>query len=210
MKTESLIYLTIMLFFLGCAKDGKDGKMSLIDMKVEPKGLNCDFGGLKVTSGIDLNDNGVLESNEVNKTEYVCSSKIDSIYDKQTRITFPIINDETTSKIGYINMLQCINDFNVSNYLKADSIVFGLFSSTLNTQVPCVVELYDITNNKVINNSKIETNSMTDEWRTTSKNLINEFPKETIKLGIRLTSKSSFSYETSVSYSSAMIIIYRK
>ena len=34
---------------------------------------NCENGGLKIDSGIDTNNNGVLDSDEIVSTAYVCN-----------------------------------------------------------------------------------------------------------------------------------------
>lgn len=53
-------------------EDGGDAPRALIDMAPEPSGPNCANGGQKVTSGLDANDNGVLDEGEISDTAYVC------------------------------------------------------------------------------------------------------------------------------------------
>ena len=53
--------------------DGEDGFNSLIETMIEPPGDNCEFGGLKIETGLDLNRNGVLDPNEVTATDFVCN-----------------------------------------------------------------------------------------------------------------------------------------
>jgi hypothetical protein len=47
----------------------------LVKTTVEPAGINCATGGTKVETGIDANNNGILEAGEVNsaQTTYVCN-----------------------------------------------------------------------------------------------------------------------------------------
>ncbi len=54
---------------------GPTGAMALVSMVPEPAGTNCANGGTKVLSGIDANDNGILDAAEVNAsaTSYVCN-----------------------------------------------------------------------------------------------------------------------------------------
>jgi hypothetical protein len=47
-------------------------KNSLITTSDEPAGSNCKFGGKAVKSGVDKDGNGVLDSDEVSATSYVC------------------------------------------------------------------------------------------------------------------------------------------
>ena len=52
--------------------NGTNGLTSLVKVSDEPDGDNCKKGGTKVESGLDLNNNNVLDSNEVASTSYVC------------------------------------------------------------------------------------------------------------------------------------------
>lgn len=54
-------------------EDGEDGFNSLIETMIEPPGANCEFGGLKIETGLDLNRDGVLDPNEVMATDFVCN-----------------------------------------------------------------------------------------------------------------------------------------
>lgn len=51
------------------------GSNSLVRTTVEPGGTNCQFGGVKIDSGLDKNNNGKLDDTEVdpNGTTYVCN-----------------------------------------------------------------------------------------------------------------------------------------
>ena len=54
---------------------GTNGLNSLIKTTVEPAGANCATGGTKVETGLDANNNGVLDAGEVvaAQTTYVCN-----------------------------------------------------------------------------------------------------------------------------------------
>ena len=54
-------------------KDGLNGHNSLTITTVEPSGQNCANGGFKVQTGVDSNDNGILDSSEISTTNYVCN-----------------------------------------------------------------------------------------------------------------------------------------
>lgn len=51
------------------------GKNSLVKTKAEPTGANCPFGGTKLESGVDINNNNQLDATEVNEaaSSYVCT-----------------------------------------------------------------------------------------------------------------------------------------
>lgn len=79
-KNCSMMLLTATFFVTGCSKDGSNGvdgtngKTTLTQTTKEPAGANCTYGGTKFETGIDANNNGTLESNEVTttQTKYVC------------------------------------------------------------------------------------------------------------------------------------------
>jgi len=53
---------------------GAAGTKSLVTTATEPRGANCFDGGKKVMSGLDTNNNGTLDSSEIQSTSYVCNS----------------------------------------------------------------------------------------------------------------------------------------
>lgn len=74
--------LSTAVAIVGCKGDkgelgpqGPNGKNSLTRTSVEAPGGNCATGGTKIETGIDANNNGALEDNEVDatKTKYVCN-----------------------------------------------------------------------------------------------------------------------------------------
>ncbi len=76
LMNRKICTIIIAIFFFGC--NGEDGSIgpsglnSLIETTEEIAGANCEFGGLKVETGLDKNSNGTLDANEILKTEYVC------------------------------------------------------------------------------------------------------------------------------------------
>ena len=55
--------------------NGTNGLNALVKTTVEPAGANCVAGGTKVETGLDANNNGVLDLGEINaaQTTYVCN-----------------------------------------------------------------------------------------------------------------------------------------
>lgn len=96
-KSKSQIklkYLIIGLIFILFSCDGEDGENgndgvnganSLIISTIEAPGNNCQNGGLLIQIGLDVNENGTLEPEEVNSTSFVCNG-IDQ-YQNLIRIT---------------------------------------------------------------------------------------------------------------------------
>lgn len=55
---------------------GADGHDALTKVSDEPKGSNCkNSNGVKIETGLDSNDNGVLDTDEVTGTQYICNGK---------------------------------------------------------------------------------------------------------------------------------------
>lgn len=53
--------------------NGVDGNTSLTTVTTEPAGDNCENGGVKINSGVDTNGDGILDTNEITTTAYVCN-----------------------------------------------------------------------------------------------------------------------------------------
>jgi hypothetical protein len=70
--------LAAVIFSASCSGDagrnGVNGHNGLVSVVPEPAGTNCPNGGVKITTGLDNNDNGTLDSSEVTATQYVCSA----------------------------------------------------------------------------------------------------------------------------------------
>ena len=54
---------------------GSNGTTSLINTSIEQAGGNCENGGIKIEVGLDINNNGFLDPNEINSnlTAFVCN-----------------------------------------------------------------------------------------------------------------------------------------
>jgi len=53
--------------------NGIDSQGALVDTALEPPGANCTDGGTRVRTGVDANNDGVLEDSEVQSTVYICN-----------------------------------------------------------------------------------------------------------------------------------------
>jgi len=53
--------------------NGSSGLTTLATTTLEPEGDNCQSGGVKISVGIDINGNGVLEEVEKLETSYICN-----------------------------------------------------------------------------------------------------------------------------------------
>src|SRR5688500_17711103 len=73
-KTPHILRALVLL--VACSGDqgppGSPGANTVIATTDEPAGAYCPNGGTKVEAGVDDNKNGVLDSDEVINTTYVC------------------------------------------------------------------------------------------------------------------------------------------
>jgi hypothetical protein len=191
----------------GCKKEkGPAGKNSLIAQLPEPASEHCMSGGLRVISGLDENRNNVLDSNEVQKTEYVCNA----VYNKETILQFPGSGYGYTSgsTTGTISFNTAISNFNITNY-PADSISFSSLIYTTDASSKAFIELFDETNNKVIPNTTLSTNSTSYELKTTTVNFLKDMPKMPITLNFRVRIEKTAANLAAVIYL-PVLKIYKK
>jgi hypothetical protein len=209
MKIKLLLTCAFLaVIFFGCTKEGTTGLSSLISLVPEPPGANCSAGGVKVVSGLDGNRDNILEDDEIQNVKYVCNGSTGSS-DKQVILYFPAngIAYETSSAAGQIDSIEVINNFDISNYTNADSITFSSYLQTTDPNVSDTLDLYDLTNNTVINNTTLTSNSTSLDWKTTTLNFLTDLPHSPVKLGIR---QKSGLEGTIVRYYLPMLTIYKQ
>ena len=188
-QKKYLLLITIFLFgssFQFSCKKADDGLSSLINQSIELPGENCEFGGQKIESGIDSNGNGILESQEVQQTEFVCNGEDGSAVNHvRLNITSYLGNESSEGQL----ILEDLIDFNIQNYPGMDSAILVVKNAeTLGSNSNIIFELYDFTNSTVILDSEVKTNSTTPT-RLYSANFIKSLPKENIDIGIKIRSE---------------------
>lgn len=52
---------------------GTDGINTLVNIETEVAGSNCDNGGIRIESGLDLNNNSNLDDSEIDDYKYICN-----------------------------------------------------------------------------------------------------------------------------------------
>ncbi|KAB1158396.1 LamG domain-containing protein [Tenacibaculum aiptasiae] len=76
-KSKYGLIISLVILFISCEKESvsfeKNGYNSIVNTIKEPIGPNCANGGIRVNSGNDLNYDGILNSNEITSTSYVCN-----------------------------------------------------------------------------------------------------------------------------------------
>jgi hypothetical protein len=102
---------------------GTNGKNSLINTTTEAAGNNCVNGGVKIEVGLDLNNNGTLETSEINNnnTKYICNVN-------SSNLTLQERLDLGENPFTLINSGIPINNFYGKNY--QGGLIFYLDSTT--------------------------------------------------------------------------------
>ncbi|MBL7700365.1 MAG: hypothetical protein JNK79_19525 [Chitinophagaceae bacterium] len=168
-------------------------KINLVDV---PANEECPAGGVLVQSGLDKNQNDILDSIEIDQTEMICNGSagvepgVDPGGPKQVVIQLNMMIANTGSATPII--VGAYPFFSKLYYPGYDSIVFVGRPYINPTEINrCTVELYDLTNNSVIANSTISSNKGLDETGfVVSKNLYSTLPDEEITLGIKIWSEN--------------------
>lgn len=166
----------------------------LINIGDELAGGTCQNGGIRIETGLDSNGNGTLDPEEIQITRFLCNANNGS-FDEQIRLNFAFINfgNSTTNTNGYL--YGELPNFNKTFWVGVDSIVFAAkIGSHYEPNTMTFVEVFDNTNNSVIENSLISTNEILDVHNTTfrySENIFDFLPSEEINLSILLRSETN-------------------
>lgn len=245
-KTYSVLLFVIVFTFLGCKKDFNEGKNSLVDLITEPVGLNCSSGGFKIISGIDQNNNNVLDQDEIQSTEFICNGEngnnglnslvdmipepqgincmnggfkistgldlnnnrildfeeieqtsylcnVDSSYDNTDKLIRLVVGRHdvgTASTTWVVSQYPTFNfpDFCKEDYNNVDSIIFVPSMHTKNPNTKCIVELFNFTDGVSIENSTVESNKPGYNFHY-SKDIYEFLPAKRIDIGVRVRSE---------------------
>ncbi len=89
------------------------GTSSLVKTSAEPSGSHCPFGGTKLETGLDANNNGTLDDSEINaaETSYVCNTAPAGTSFPSTGIVVAIVpGGVSTSTTGAITVRFTLKD----------------------------------------------------------------------------------------------------
>lgn len=177
--------------------NGINGNLSLVSITDEANGGICGNGGIKIASGIDSNNNKILDNAEIQVTKYVCNRN-DGVVNEEIRLRIADgigTNTNTTSSIP--NLVSGIA-FDIRKFKNVNSITFESDPWVADISNYALLELFNITDNVVIANSLIRTNSLYNIRENLKTEIpINEFPQKEIKLGLRFRSEINGQYSAS-------------
>lgn len=90
---------TTTLTLMSCTSDAPPTVIyTLMEPSPEPKGANCEYGGLKIEQGLDSNSSGSLDTTEIKKTTYLCAVRADG--KTSMVISTPLAAGDKTCKWG--------------------------------------------------------------------------------------------------------------
>jgi hypothetical protein len=173
----------------------------------------CPAGGLLIKSGLDKNQNDILDSAEVDQVKMVChgiaggAGGTGSNTDKQILIQLDMMSGNMNSSTPLV--VGALPRFSIANYPGVDSVVFVgrpyIWPGAANT---AVVELYNITDGTVIAGSRITSNKeYANSGFVSSANFYSSLPHKDIILGVRITSGTE---GLSVGTGPLYLYLYRK
>ncbi|URC13279.1 hypothetical protein [Flavobacterium sp. B183] len=165
--------------------NGLNGNLSLVNITDEAKGGACGNGGVKIESGIDLNNNKILDNSEVQVTKYVCNGNGGIVF-VEVRVSL------NTLSTAYANPISRGIRFDIRDFKDVKSVVFEASAYVLNSNNHALLELYNITDGKVIANSLIRSNYLPSALQKLRSNeILNGLPQKEVELGIKLRSEIS-------------------
>ncbi len=100
--------------------NGNNGYTSLVNVTMEPGGGNCSAGGFKIESGIDLNNNSVLDSIEVQDREYICHGNDVILGQTQTGLKSNTIYQASSDGFLYVQYKSSSTFGNINGYIYSD------------------------------------------------------------------------------------------
>ncbi len=178
--------------------NGVNGNVSLVNITDVVNGSSCENGGIKIESGLDNDGDLTLDTEEIQITRYVCNG-INGIINEeiQIKVVDGIGSAANTSSSTPV-VVSGSTSFKISNFANVDSVVFVSDPYVSNTSNFALLELYNITNNVVIANSLIRTNSLfADKVQIKTDNIFSDLPTNEVTLGIRFSSEINGEFSSS-------------
>ena len=105
-------------------QDGQDGADLLLEVINEPPGANCQFGGQRLIAGIDDNQNGALDTAEIDQSLYVCDSglllsdpAVSTVFDNHEQC-YVFTNNLISTVWDHVSNQLLTGDFSRNGYWK--------------------------------------------------------------------------------------------
>ena len=128
--------LVLVVAFAGCVNSPAtestlaNPQSSLVRVDPEPAGTNCTAGGVAIQTGVDANDDGMLEDAEITSTQYVCNGSTAVRCDATGTTHMGSVTISSTSDYAQLAGVSCID---------GDLLISSLDDATLPTLDPTIV-----------------------------------------------------------------------
>ncbi len=187
---------------------GPSGLKSLLNIQPLAAGNACANGGVIILSGIDINNNGTLDSTEVDQIQNVCNGANGVSGGEQDKQIVLHLGGSTSASLTPNLGQDPIIKFKKSNFLGMDSIVFITVPFVSDPSFQSVVDLYDVTDQVSITGSEIISNQLLNvNGFLQTGNLYDQIPDKEITLVTRTRSTKEGAY-AGCYY--AYLVLYRK
>jgi hypothetical protein len=216
---EKIFYLVILVGIMtlsGCRKEFSGWNVyysSKLVMEEVASNRECPAGGVMIKSGLDKNQNNILDSAEVDQLKMIChgvaggggGTGINT--DKQVLIQLDMMTANMNSSTPLV--VGELPRFSIANYPGVDSVVLVgrpyIWPGAINS---AIIELYNRTDGTVIAGSRITSNQLYENSGfISSSNFYSSLPKKDITLGMRIVSGTE---GLSVASGPLYLYLYRK
>jgi len=120
MNKTVLLFSILIILIIGCKKEISNGKNSLTTLLPESAGVNCPSGGFKISTGIDFNENGILDPEEIDAEEYVCNGNNG---ENGLNSLIKVITEPSSEYCGFGGLkIESGQDINNNNVLEENEI----------------------------------------------------------------------------------------
>ena len=109
------------ILYLCNPSDGSDGEATRITVSDEESGENCENGGKKIETGIDENENDLLDDSEITSTDFICNGSNTDGTGQDALVSFEIIAEGDGCEYGGKRMNYGV-DTNSDGQLSEDEI----------------------------------------------------------------------------------------
>jgi len=215
-RISYLVLLVVLGIVVGCKKEYSGWSVyynSKVVLEEVASNSECPAGGVRIKSGLDKNQNNVLDSQEIEQVRMVCHGNAGSSgntggnADKQ--ILIQLVNMTANMNSATPIVVGQLPRFSIANYPGVDSVVLVanpyVWPGGSNT---AIIELYNKTDGAIIAGSRITSNRQFDNRVfVSSSNIYSSFPNKDITLGIRVASSVE---GQSVATGELYLYLYRK
>jgi ABC-type transporter Mla MlaB component len=129
---------------------GTNGLVSLIKVSTEPVGSNCITSGNRVDTGIDDNNNGVLDPTEIDTTFYICNGNVVN-YGKHTLVLSGDLTDEEAAEIVARDLGSATQEIKIVGCTNLTTVDLSRLKSAL------LIDIFENPHLKTINLSGLKT-----------------------------------------------------